>query len=97
MAQVTHTPALRERIDFALDYVAREWEGVPDLVQEWAEWEELDRTIFEHEWAIPESHLAYLNRWAEQGLLSPEQRARYQELLLLIARHRPTLEGLFAR
>ncbi len=95
MAQVTHVLTARERIDPYLDYLFREWEYVPELAREWAEWDELDRLDYVVEWPIREDRLHELAQWAEQGLLTPEQRARYDMLLRLVSRHRPVLEALF--
>jgi hypothetical protein len=96
MAQVTDTLTLRQRIDADLDYLFLEWRSVPQLTEEWAEWEDHDRYDFWLEWPIREGYLRELREWSEQGLLTPAQRERYEELLGLIARHRPVLEGLFA-
>jgi hypothetical protein len=47
-------------------------------------------------WGVPADRLAQLHEWAQQGLLTPAQRARYEELLKLVDTHRPTLERLLA-
>ena len=47
--------------------------------------------------AVPkEDRLHQLRQWAEQNLLTEAQQARYEELLALVAHHRPTLERLLA-
>ncbi|HET8628557.1 MAG TPA: hypothetical protein VFL91_14140 [Thermomicrobiales bacterium] len=69
---------------------------MPDLVGEWEEWEELDRLDFVLEWPIREDHVYQLKQWAAEGLLSPAQRARYDELLRLVERNRPILNDLLA-
>lgn len=96
MAQVTHILTSQQRIDPYLDYLFREWESVPQLAEEWEGWEDHDRLDFFVEWPIREDHLHQLRDWNERGLLTLAQRGRYEELLGLIARHRPVLEGLFA-
>ena len=96
MAQVTRTPTTRQRIDASLDFSLDEWRGVPELADEWAEWEPVDRLTFRYEWAIREDHLDQLAQWRARGLFPEEQRARYVEILDLVARHRPLLDALFA-
>ena len=95
MAQMTPEHATAERIDFALDYVLRAWQDVPDLVAEWPTLDPIERTVIELEWAIPDSHLAELRAWAERGVLTPEQQARYEDVLAAVSCYRPALERLF--
>ena len=94
MDQVAHILTPRERIDPYLDYLFREWEDIPGLAEEWVEWEDHDRLDFVAEWPIREDHFYQLQQWAAQGMFTPEQQARYDELLQLIARHRPLLDRL---
>lgn len=95
MAQVARTIASQQRVDSYLDYSFGEWQSVPELVEEWPQWEPVDQVTFRHEWAIREDYLDQLQRWAEQGLLTRVQRDRYAELLALVARHRPIVMALF--
>ena len=94
MAQVTHIHTARERIDPYLDYLFAEWQALPEVATEWPEWEDLDQLDFVVEWPIREDRLHQLQGWAAQGLLTPEQQARYDELLQLIACYRPLLDGI---
>lgn len=96
MAQVARDPKLRERIDDYLDYLLRTWEAVPETAAEWDQWDDLSRLTFTVDWGVPEDRLYQLQQWAEQNLLTPEQCARYKELLALVAEHRPTLEQMLA-
>ena len=96
MAQLVQDPTLRDKIEFALDYLLREWSGVQELAGEWNNWDEDSRLVFELNWAVPEDWLHQLQQWAEQGVLTPEQRCRYADLLKLVAQQRPTLERLLA-
>jgi hypothetical protein len=82
------------RIDQYLDYLVRQWEGIPALADEWDEWDEHSRLIFALDWPICEDRLGQLEAWVGQGLLTPTQQARYDLLLTLIVQHRPTLEQL---
>ena len=96
MAQVTPKADQATRIDRYLDYLFREWEDVPEVAREWGEWEDHDRLDFVVEWPIREDRLHQLHEWASRGLFTPEQQARFDELLQLIACHRPLLDRLLA-
>ena len=96
MAQVVQDDKLRARIEHYLDYLIREWEDVPHLAAEWLEWDEHDQLDFVIEWPIREDRLHQLQHWTEQGLLTPEQYARYEDLLTLVEQHRPMLDRLLA-
>jgi hypothetical protein len=96
MAQVAQDSRLREWIEDFLDYVHKRWNMIPELAAEWDEWDEDSRTDFALDWPICEDRLQQLQGWAEQGLMTPTQRARYDELLKLVAANRPTLERLLA-
>ena len=94
MAQVAQRAKLREWIEDYLDYLFREWESIPALAAEWEEWDENSKLTFVIDWGVPEDRLGQLRQWAEKDLLTPAQRARYEELLWLVAQHRPVLERL---
>jgi hypothetical protein len=96
VAQVANAAELRARVDRYLDYLQREWEGIPSLAAEWNTWDEDSRLDFVLEWPIREDRLHQLHEWAEQGVLAPAQRARYDDLQRLLARYRPTVEKLLA-
>ena len=84
------------RIEHFLEYALREWRAVPEYVGEFDSWDPIQQLAFVHEWAIRESALAVLTDYSKQGLLTPEQRVRYDELLRLVQQHRPILERLLA-
>lgn len=94
MAQVTSDVSVR--IDHFLAYLIPEWESVPAYAEELATWDEVEQLAFVHEWDIRESGLRVLREYAEEGLMTPDQSARYDQLLSLVADHRPTLERLLA-
>jgi hypothetical protein len=96
MAQVAQDAQLRYRIEHSLDYLINEWEGIPELAAEWGEWDRESRRTFVFNWPVPADHLHQLQQWAEQDVLTPEQRERYDRLMELVAEHRPTLERLLA-
>lgn len=94
MAQVAQDPQLRHRVEDYLAYLIREWEDLPNVAEEWDSWEDHEQLDFVVEWPICEDRLHQLGRWAEQGLLTTVQRARYDQLSRLVAKHRPMLERL---
>ena len=97
MAQVARDPRLESDIDYHLEYQFHQWNNIPDVAEHWAEMDAIDQEVFHLEWVgITESRLTMLGQWAEQGLLTPAQRARYDELLQLVARCRPLLDDLLA-
>ncbi len=94
MARVARILTAKERIDPYLDYLFAEWGAVPEVAAEWNEWEDHEQLDFVVEWPIKEDRLHQLQQWAREGLFTPDQQARYERLLALIAQHRPTLEQL---
>lgn len=96
MATLARDRRADERIDAFLAYCLREWEALPDVADEWAEWGDLERLEFATEWPIREDRLDQLRQWAEQELLTGPQREHYDRLLKGVAEHRPTLSRLLA-
>lgn len=95
MAQVAREPRSRTDIDYHLDYQFRSWQSVPEYAEWWPGMDATEQEMFHLEWVgITESRLAELRRWAAQGVLTPAQRERYDELLRLVERHRPILARL---
>ena len=95
MAQVARDPRLESDIDYHLEYQFHQWDNLSDIAAQWAEMDTIDREVFHLEWVgITESRLTLLEQWAEQALLTPAQRARYDQLLRLVERHRPLLGEL---
>jgi hypothetical protein len=101
MAQVARTPegqaarSAQPDIDYHLDYQFRAWRSVPEYAEWWPDMDVVDKEVFHLEWVgITESRLADLRQWAEEGRLSLAQRARYDELLQLVAKYRPVVDGL---
>ncbi len=80
MAQVAQDTALQARIDYYLDYLLEQWEGLSEVEAEWDEWDEESHRTFAANWAVPRDRLAQLRAWAAQDLLTAEQRGRYQRL-----------------
>lgn len=98
MAQVAREPQAPLDIDYHLDYQFRQWASIlPWYATHDAELDVVDLEVFQVEWSgITESRLAQLQRWAEQEMLTPPQRRRYDEPVRLVARHRPLVQTLLA-
>lgn len=97
MAAVARDRRADERIDAFLSFCIREWEALPDVADEWAEWGDLERLEFAVEWSIREDRLSQLKQYSEQDRFTRPERDRYDRLLMLVAEHRPILDKLLAR
>ena len=95
MAQVAHVATFTERIDRTLARAQEDWANVPSLVAEWPNWDDHSRFSFIIDWPICEDRLQQLVHWSGQGMLSPDQQARYAALLCLVEQYRPMLTRLF--
>ncbi len=51
-AQLTPT---KEGINWALDYLFREWRAIPALAEEWSEWDDVSRLHFDIDLPVKES------------------------------------------
>src|SRR4051794_40062595 len=96
MVDLNRRAGLHEWIEDYLTYLFRTWEGVPYDAAEWDEWDEPSKLNYDVEWGIPEVRLHELTGWAKEGLLTPSQQERYEQLLKLIATNRPILERMLA-
>lgn len=91
MAEVAQDTKLQTTIDHYLDYLIRTWESVPIDAREWDDWDDLSQLTYDLDWGVPNDRLAQLRQFAEQGVLTSAQRARYEDLLKLVDRYRPVL------
>jgi hypothetical protein len=95
MAQQAVDQQLYERIEQTLDYQWGQWGDLSWWVERWPEMDMIDKEVFQIEWSgITEYRLTELQRWAKEGLLTPEQSTRYNELARLIDERRPVLQAL---
>ncbi len=95
MAHVAQPPAVQSNVDYHLDYQFQAWESIPEYIEWWPGMDASQKEAFHLEWVgITESRLGDLQRWADLRVLTTAQYARYEELLKLIARHRPLVERL---
>jgi hypothetical protein len=94
MADIVATPQAAV-IDHVLDYSLRTWCSIPELAEEWDDWDEFSRLTYVVDWPVHAERLADLRRWHAQELMSPGQAERFAELERLVAQHEPTLKRLF--
>lgn len=84
-------------VDSHLDYLLAAWAGVPDVARRWDSLDSFEQEMFRLEWqGVTESRLRELERWRRQTTFAPAHQSRYEELIRLVARVRPTLDALFA-
>lgn len=94
MVPATSTLIVSQRIDSALDAAFAEWRGVHEDAREWRDWDADTRLTYCLDWGMAEDRLGRLQEWAQSGLMTVEQHARFNELLALVERTRPLLRQL---
>jgi hypothetical protein len=94
MAKLDADAQLGAWIEDYLEYLWGEWEQLPAMAAEWDEWDHESRLTFVEDWGVPSDRLAQLRGWADEGLLTPAQRERYDRLLQLVAQNDETLTHL---
>lgn len=96
MAQVTQNTQLLDRIDWLLDRSMRTWRSVSQDAEEFSAWSDPEKSDYLLEWDVEEDRLGQLEQLAWQGVLTVEQRKRYDELQSLVSEYRPLLEEMRA-
>jgi hypothetical protein len=94
MAQVIRVPRPDQCSTKDLENLLRFWRGVPELAEEWPDWDENSRLDVIHQWPISREALARVCDAAEAGLLDEGQQRDWQELQQLIETHRATVEWM---
>ncbi|MBI4492783.1 MAG: hypothetical protein HY690_08340 [Chloroflexi bacterium] len=92
MAQVSD--AVHQEIERLLERLTERWQHLPEVAAEIDRWDLIDQLNFTEEWPLEEDRLADLECYAAQGILQPDQLARYQALKELIARNQPLLRRI---
>ncbi len=91
MAQVVRSTAAE--IEFLLSTLLDEWQDVTELADQWPTLDTAEKEDFQLEWTLTEERLERMRGIASLDLTAT-QRARYCELLKLVAQNRPVLESL---
>lgn len=94
MVELTATD--HQYIDKLLYLLKESWEELPQVAFEIDQWDIVDRVDFLGEWPLEEGRLRQLEQYVEQGVLSQDQLARYEELKGIIEANRPILRELQA-
>ncbi len=81
-------------IEKLLESLTWQWERLPEVEAEIDQWDLIEQLNFIEEWPLEEDRLLRLKRYAEEGLLTPEQIARYDALQGIVARNRPIIRRL---
>jgi hypothetical protein len=83
-----------EWIDHWLYSALEEWQELGEIEAEFASWSAIDQITFIEEWPLAEMRLEYLECYAREDRMTPEQQRRYQDLLELVKKNRPVIERL---
>ena len=83
-----------QKIDHLLDLAEADWRELPEVADEFDDWDYASRMSYIVEWDLVENRLRTLERLSEGGQMAPEQLARFSRLKVLVAEARPILEGL---
>jgi hypothetical protein len=92
MAQVANS--VHQHIDIVLVRLLNAWQYLPAAINEIDDWDIVDQIVYVEEWSPDEQLLAVLHKYDQDGALTTDQSARYQELLALVEKNRPLLNDL---
>ena len=96
MAQLTKTSETQEHTDYLIDYLARAWSNIPDIERNWSMLDAVEKEVFQHEWVgITEVRLEQLVDLSRRESLTEEQRSRFEQVMEVVAQHRPVVDYLF--
>ena len=94
MAQVAWKYEPGRFISHDLERLLAFWRTVPEMVEEWPQWDDHSRFNFIIEWPIDRERLFRVRHAAAAGLLNERQQREWQELQRLIEMHRATVEWM---
>src|SRR5262249_1129026 len=94
MAQVVRMLPLDRFVKKDLENLLRFWRGVPELAEEWPEWDLNSRLNVIHDWPIKRGAHRRLKQAMKAGRGDERQRQDWQELQQLIETHRATVEWM---
>ena len=86
--------ATRADVDHLLNWAVSGWEGLTEIECEIDSWDLIDQIVFIEEWPLEEERVRRLASLAQMGAFTDSQRARYEALLMLVARQRPIINRL---
>jgi hypothetical protein len=96
------TTEIQQRVLLTLHTAELMVNDLPEVADEWGEieWGEAatdEQLSWSMDWGNEMAGLARLGRWAADGVLSPEQEARYRALLRQLREYLPLIERLNLR
>ena len=92
MAEVVQS--VSQRVDLLLNFLTEEWRRVPQVAREIDGWDLLDQLSFTEAWPSMDESLVDLEGYADRGVLTPTQQARFEKLKHLIAENEPILRQI---
>jgi hypothetical protein len=92
MAQMTST--VHRDIERLLDLLLWQWNRLPEVEQEIDRWDWAEQVDFIEEWPLEEQRLKRLMNYVANGVLTPEQKARYESLMRVVTNNQPIIERL---
>ncbi len=97
MAEMTAKLAIMDRFGRRLATAIGDWEQLPEMAADWAEWDIDSRMDFLTDWPVVEERTASLLAMETSLPADDVRRARLRELRALMQTNRPILEQLEAR
>jgi hypothetical protein len=94
MTQAGWRDRARPFVDQDLENLLGFWRFVPELVEEWPEWDDNSRMKLIIQWPIDRERLQRVVDAAEAGYLNERQSRAWQEVQQLIELHRATVEEM---
>lgn len=94
MAEVMPLPQLKQRVEKDLENQLALWRSVPEMADEWPEWDEYSRDDFRLQWPIERESMTRLRTAAAAGLLGERQQRDWVELQQLVETHRSVMEWM---
>ena len=86
-----------QNVGTTLDFSLRAWTSLPEVAEEIAEWELVERLDFLYEWALEEMRLDRLHKQAEAGQMTEDQIEKFRDLVIVVSENRPIIERLQER
>lgn len=88
------TTSVQERAELNLKMIGLMLGDLPEIAAEWDQIGEGERVSWSMDWSNEMAGLKHLAQHASDGLLTPSQAARYEDLVCRLKQVIPTLEQL---
>ena len=84
----------KEDVERTLVMAEDQWGSLPQVEAKIDGWPQAEQVHFVEEWPMEEVRLKRLERYAQEGRMTEDQLARYEELKKIVARNRPIIRRL---